>query len=592
MRHLSLLCLVLGSLNAAEISVSPNVLVSTAHSGDTHYEVLAAADPTTTGKMVVGAIFYPEGGAEARSVAYATTDGGNTWQPTLEGMGLLRTGDPAPAFGPDGTAYFTVSQIREQNVRRMLLYRSPDGGTTWEPRTELTYSDRQYITIDATGGKYNGRIYVNGNGRYPPHADDFVLFTSLDRGRTFNEGVGRAGDFRAPHMGNAVVASNGTLIGLFSQETSDGVILAVTFSEDGGATLLPAVTIDQFTPPGNRKAGNNNVAAQPILAIDGSQSALRDRLYAVWPDRRSGQSQILFSSSSDLGRTWTKARVVNDNPPDDRTDQFMPTVAVNCNGVVGILWYDRRDSSDNLGWDARFTASVDGGVTFLPSVRVSEAGTRFDSSTRWSSLRPAVQRAAPSRRDPSTKELLSVDLSLNSFLFLGGDTAGLVADAAGVFHPFWIDNHLGTPQVWTAAVKVAGPGALDPAIQPRRAEEALLTKWMTVELTYPHFDQVTQTLTATARLFNTSAEMMRGPFAMKVASIRSELGELQAANADNAQSGAGAEWQFADVQLNPGVGSEARVIRFKLTNRQPYRQGNRYRLGLLNLELTIHGSPP
>jgi hypothetical protein len=38
--------------------------------------------------------------------------------------------------------------------------------------------------------------------------------------------------------------------------------------------------------------------------------------------------------------------------------------------------------------------------------------------------------------------------------FNGGDTAGLAADAAGVFHPLWIDNRTGIHQMWTAAVTV------------------------------------------------------------------------------------------------------------------------------------------
>jgi hypothetical protein len=38
----------------------------------------------------------------------------------------------------------------------------------------------------------------------------------------------------------------------------------------------------------------------------------------------------------------------------------------------------------------------------------------------------------------------------------GGDTAGLAADAAGVFHPVWIDNRTGTHQMWTTSVSVQG----------------------------------------------------------------------------------------------------------------------------------------
>jgi hypothetical protein len=89
---------------------------------------------------------------------------------------------------------------------------------------------------------------------------------------------------------------------------------------------------------------------------------------------------------------------------------------------VGVCWYDRRDNPDNLGYYVRFRASVDGGRTWLPSVRVSTAAQVSSEDTRKNS----------------------------------GDTAGLAADADGVFHPVWIDNRTGIPQMWTATVKVRG----------------------------------------------------------------------------------------------------------------------------------------
>ena len=51
----------------------------------------------------------------------------------------------------------------------------------------------------------------------------------------------------------------------------------------------------------------------------------------------------------------------------------------------------------------------------------------------------------------SPNELTQTDKHLN-----GGDTAGLAADANGVFHLLWIDNRTGVHQVWTTTVKVRG----------------------------------------------------------------------------------------------------------------------------------------
>ena len=64
-------------------------------------------------------------------------------------------------------------------------------------------------------------------------------------------------------------------------------------------------------------------------------------------------------------------------------------------------------------------ASLDGGASWLPSVQLNE----------------------------KTIDLAAFSSSL-------GDTAGIAADAAGSFHPAWIDTQTGTRQVWTTAVKV------------------------------------------------------------------------------------------------------------------------------------------
>jgi hypothetical protein len=134
----------------------------------------------------------------------------------------------------------------------------------------------------------------------------------------------------------------------------------------------------------------------------------------------------MLSSSSDRGATWTAPKIVSDAPEVARAsggpDQFMPTIAVNRDGTVGVLWYDRRDADDNLSYYPRFSASTDGGVTWLQSIRVSES----------------PNKAAGKSGTGVTS----------------GDTAGLAASADGLFHALWIDNRTGVQQVWTSAISV------------------------------------------------------------------------------------------------------------------------------------------
>ena len=431
------------------IRVGPNVRVSTAHSTDTHYEVVVAAHPHDSSRLIIGSIIYPESAATYGTVVYHSRDGGAGWTQTLGLPALDRTGDPAMAFGPDGVAYYVASSLPAVGERRLKLFRSTDGGGMWDGPHPLTYMDREYVTVDATAGRNRGRVYVNGNNRVPRTVSDFVVFTSTDGGRVFS-GPGTRSAFGSVHatvMGNAVVVSDGTLVGVYV-EASPRAGIHATWSADGGASLASSARIDDYVAGGERKGaqlGNANV--EPALAIDASGGRFTDRLYVVWPDRRSGHSQILFSSSMDRGRTWSPGRAINDNTAADLTDQFMPEIAVNGAGVVGVTWYDRREHPDNLGWDVRFTASLDGGASFLPSVKVSERGASFPTGA-------SRQARPPTRPGEQQTERAQIDVGRDSFTFMGGDTAGLAADASGVFHAVWVDNRTGVPQVWTTVVAV------------------------------------------------------------------------------------------------------------------------------------------
>jgi hypothetical protein len=49
-----------------------------------------------------------------------------------------------------------------------------------------------------------------------------------------------------------------------------------------------------------------------------------------------------------------------------------PAIAVNEGGVVGVAWYDTRRDPRGKCFEIYFSASLDGGTTFLPSVRVTQ----------------------------------------------------------------------------------------------------------------------------------------------------------------------------------------------------------------------------
>src|SRR5262245_28515748 len=460
-----------------ETRVGPNVQVSKDRADVPHWEVILAADPADPKRLLAGSMLRYDAG-EDQCAGYLSTDGGKTWKPVLEpggraeARGTKRAADPAVAFGPDGAAYFAMLAADAlTRPHHAVVFRSTDGGATWgEPAHvhQPTEMDRPYLAVDRTGGKYHGRVYCNAavitdslSGTGGTRAAGLPqlgigLFFSADGGRTFSEPVLQR--VRVANLpcatkgtGNAVVLSDGTVVALYNfvpdwrRREDPAYLLGAERSIDGGQSFEPASpTVGERPPRGKfvprdkfigetRRPGGKGIAGFECLAVDPSNGPHRDRLYAVWPAYDGTRSRIMLSGSSDKGLKWSEPVPVSDGADagaaGDYRGAFMPAVAINKDGVVGLSWYDTRDvAGADPGWDVRFAASHDGGKTWGPSVRVSER----------SSVATETMRAKFGRRTGP------------------GDTAGLAAGADGTFHLLWTDHRTGTPQVWTATATVEG----------------------------------------------------------------------------------------------------------------------------------------
>lgn len=496
-------------------------------------------------------------------------------------------GDPDCVFGLRGAAYFaTLPLRRESTPAQTLVYRSADAGLTWASPIELPYIDREYLTVDQTSGKYRGRIYLQGNETHVPTVDGdgrvvFTLFRSSDGAATFGPPLQLIPD--GTHVpfgnGNGEVLSDGSYVAVFPEWTharsitqpqgAPAGLIKIVRSENGGDSFTKASVISPWY--WCKDAGEPGL---PMIAADHTGGPFKDRLYAVWSDSQSGHCDVRFSYSTDKGKTWSRSKVINDEPnrlwPDRFANHGMPVVAVNFRGVVGISWYDRRDSPDNTGWWTRFTASLDGGETFLPSVRASEAPeahTGDEALPIWI----VSQRA-------------TIHIQSDQGERFGGDTGGLAADANGIFHPLWVDNRTGILQLWTSAVTVSG-GAV------RNGSEDLaalndVTGSITLEYANTNYDPKTALLAFDTILRNTSTAPIAAPIKLRVTGIVAGSGSARISNADNHQSGAGAVWDFSNVVpggvLNPGDKSSPKRFEFLWHG----RNGVKYR-DLITLESKV-----
>jgi hypothetical protein len=430
------------------IRVDGNVQVSLPNKQVAHNEVVIAADPGDRKRLLAGSIIERQNdGMRGDSVtAYASSDGGATWEAVFEkrtekdGPRYL---DPAVAFGRSGSVYLaSLGTLETKNF--VDIVRSRDGGKTWTGATRLEHrDDRPFLVVDCTGGEFRDRLYCTCSLESAKQRQ-LGVYVSTDGGKALA--------FNPPHAlpvepvqfgpgifpGPPVVASDGALVIPYQRmfgrtDAKKGVLyfssIRVRRSQNGGKSFLPEQTVCA------READTRPAVTIPMLAVDPGSNAYRDRLYLTWYEATPQGLSVMVSMSKDKGESWSDpvapseearagAEAVN------KTHKgVLPAIAANKAGVVAVSWYDTRGSRPGKpACDVRLRASLDGGETWQPSVRVTDVASTFELKNAGS-----VQNAL-------------------------GDTAGLAADARGDFHPVWIDNRTGVRQVFTATIRVKGRG--------------------------------------------------------------------------------------------------------------------------------------
>jgi hypothetical protein len=208
-------------------------------------------------------------------------------------------------------------------------------------------------------------------------------------------------------------------------------------SVNHGASFNSSVKIDNVTCVGDCFALEGGFRAfldLQGLAVDKSGTRTNGNVYVTWHDGRNFQvpdgespngvyayADALISRSSNGGASWSSAVRVNNNPISlsnrRSTDQYMPGVAVDNTGKVGVCFYDRRRDRLNFLFDRFCAASTDAGRT-------------------WANTRQTTNGSAP---------IHATDGFLNPFYL--GDYDGLASDfekaSSGFIGAFQIINSTG-----------------------------------------------------------------------------------------------------------------------------------------------------
>ena len=620
-RALALLVISLACIEESQaqslINVGANTQVT--KSEDDHIEILAAADPTHPDRLITCYMVSSLTSSPYWTAASVSFDGGSSWSETvaerisdqLDKLWSLdfRSLDPTCAYGPGGTVYFGAVLGKDLEASSDF-FRSPDGGRTWTSPVAISGAwDRPYIAVDVTGGKYNGRIYVNHTFEIrdfdsSPTSYDSAsvsrgmgLQRSLDGGRSFLGPAARVGIVGEHHAftspGNSVVLSDGTVVSLFFEfdpvagskelyHDADGS-LKVIFSRDGGESYVDSTKVaDHFED----RRYNIGMQTVPSLAVDPGSPLFKDRLYVAWHESKDHYEEGLLSYSADKGKTWSRPVRFSDvrarTDTKSRANEFQVAAAANKEGVVGVMWYE-TSSPDRGDYSVRFAASLDGGETWLPSVRVSEAPNTVEGNEHW------IFKAGASHA--SRGQPISVFIR-RSIWQSSGHTAGLATDSNGTFHAFWIDNRTAIRQVWTAPIVVSGTVIKNGSKELANLED--ISDKVDVEVGRVAFDRAKHVLSAALRLKNISQEKITAPVKLRIVKVLSPVCRLEALRGEE-PIGIGTILDFTDRLrggvLKPNDFSSPYDVHFTLDCNETFRSERKWIDPILEFDVRVFAKP-
>jgi hypothetical protein len=541
---------------APRISVGQNVHVSAANPRAAYDEFMAHADPNNPKRLIACGMFARSGGWIG-TAAHVSADGGKQWMMTKTIDNRVAV-DPACAYGLSGRVYFTSIVAEESGSTtnntweswpestarlRLPIFESNDGGRTWSDLSTVSWIDNENLLIDQTDGPYRGRMYLYGNvGDLTPADDKVWLLYSTDSGRTFRRSSAIPLAYPTQQWDVATVLPDGTLLlPIASQILVTEVgrktkkLISVMTSADGGEHLSTPIPIGDSVP--YCKQGDS----KPFMASDHSRGVFRGRAYILWDQqftdpgdgsRHHEHCTIMLSHSDDGGASWsTPVRVSDERSRRGATagpDVINPAIAVNPAGVVGVVWYDHREDPNNQAKRLRFTASLDGGNSWLPSVPVSTHAFLTDERgpgtlVRGQQLGVIGYRTDHERHKTSwsiaVKPMTRTDKGIH---YLNGLTTG----PDGVFHAFWLDSRTGTAQIFTAPVTVSGSVA-KPETVGGGLEDVTPKLELRIASTSAARHGQEEVVTMDYTVINGSSDTIRAPLKLQVTLLDSDIGRPQ-----------------------------------------------------------------
>lgn len=344
--------------------------------GDAANEPSLAVDPTDPRRIVIGWRQFDTVTSSFRQAGWGYShDAGRSWTfPGVIEPGVFRS-DPVLDVDAEGNFYYNSLTTNPYTTQ---VFKSTNGGVSWDSGTFAYGGDKQWMVIDRTDGPGRGNIYETWNRQYTPYGGDFTR--STNGGASFTQPTNLPG---SPYWGTLAVGPQSELY--ISGRTQAGFrALRSTNAYDPEATPTFAVTpvnlggAAVFSGPPNP----DGLLGQAWIATDHSSGPSRGNVYFLSPVDPPGPDplDVMIARSTDGGATFSPPVRVNDGPAAAGSWQWMAAMSVAPNGRIDVVWVDTRGSlQPNLG-QLYYANSFDGGATWSRNMAVSPV---FDSHVGW-----------------------------------------------------------------------------------------------------------------------------------------------------------------------------------------------------------------
>jgi len=350
--------------------------------GDAANEPSIAVDPTNPDHMVIGWRQFNTVTNSFRQAGNAyTTDGGETWTfPEVIDPGIFRS-DPVLDADANGNIYYnSLTVVGEDYLCN--VYKSTDGGATWDDGIFAQGGDKQWMTIDKSPdspGQNNAYAFWTTAYSICPFFD----FTrSIDGITSFEDCSLITGE---PYWGTLATNAEGDLYVGGAQDNhfvvarSSDVQSGVAVTWDYSVPVSLGGEINGFA--GYDSPNPTGIIGQTNIAVDKSDGPLHGNVYLLCSVLRYSPydpSDIMFSRSTDDGLTWSNPVKINDDFGQEW--QWFGTMSVAPNGRIDVVWLDTRDNPGFVYSRLYYSWSFDGGETWADNVALSET---FDPHLGW-----------------------------------------------------------------------------------------------------------------------------------------------------------------------------------------------------------------